>query len=333
MKKWFVLPVALLFAGSASAQEVVQLKFGSAVPAMSWPTTMGIVPWTEMVEKDSGGAVKFTVFAGGGVVTSKNGYDRLNNGIVDALYGTISDMPGQFPRTDVTSMPFEVNKAVDASRALWRLYDKGVVSMEWTAVHPLALFVFNASRFHANKPITKAEDLKGVKVALFSRTHAQMVSEIGGTPVTASTTEIYETMNRGLAQICVMGWTGVQTFKLDEVTKFHLEAPLGASPGYMLMNKETYAKLPAKVKDAVDKNAGLPFAIKMGVNSDTVESNMRERVRGLAGHTVAELPPEELARWRQMSKPVVDEWIKNTPDGEKVLAAYRAELADIRSGK
>jgi TRAP-type C4-dicarboxylate transport system substrate-binding protein len=331
--KWFALPAVLLLCGPVAAQEVVQLKFGSAVPAMSWPNTRGVIPWTELVEKDSGGAVKFTLFAGGGVVTSKNGYDRLNSGIVDALYGTISDMPGQFPRTDVTSMPFEVNKAVDASRALWRLYEKGVVSMEWNAVHPLALFVFNASRFHSNKTIAKAEDLKGVKVALFSRTHAQMVSEIGGTPITASTTEIYETMNRGLAQICVMGWTGVQTFKLFEVTKFHLEAPLGASPGYMLMNKESYARLPEKARDAIDRNAGMPFAIKMGVNSDTVESEMREQVRSLPGHTIAELPPDELARWRKLAQPVVDEWIKNTPDGGKVLEAYRAELADIRSGK
>jgi TRAP-type C4-dicarboxylate transport system substrate-binding protein len=228
-------------------------------------------------------------------------------------------------------MPFEVNRSVDASTALWRLYEKGFISMEYTAVHPLAIFVFNASRFHANRPIAKAEDLKGLKVAVFSRMLSEVANDIGGTPVTVATTEIYETMQRGLAQVAIMGWTGTQTFKIDEVTRFHLDAPLGSSPGYMLMNKETYAKLPAVAKAAVDKNAGLPFAIKMGNNSDIVEAQVRERVKAKPGHTVAELDPAELARWKKMVAPLVEEWVKNTPDGAKVLAAYRAELAALRS--
>jgi TRAP-type C4-dicarboxylate transport system substrate-binding protein len=331
MKKLMIAAALAVAPLAVQAQEVVQLKFGSAVPAVSWPTTMGILPWTEQVEKDSGGAVKFTLFAGGQVVSSKNGYDRLQNGIVDALYGTISDTPGQFPRTDVSSMPFEVNKSVDASTALWRLYERHFIDMEFTKVHPLAIFVFNASRFHANRPITKMEDLKGLKVAVFSRMLSEIANNLGATPVTVATTEIYETMQRNLAQLCIMGWTGTQTFKIDEVTKYHLDAPLGSSPGYMLMNKDTYAKLPAKVKAAVDKNAGRPFSIKMGNNSDTVEAQVRERTKGKPGHTVAELTPAELARWKKMVAPLVDEWVKATPDGAKVLAAYRAELASLRT--
>jgi TRAP-type C4-dicarboxylate transport system substrate-binding protein len=321
-----VVPLA-----TQAADEPIQLKYGAAVPAMSWPMTMGVVPWTQAVEKDSVGAVKFTVFAGGGVVNSKNGYDRLTNGVVDALYGTISDTPGQFPRTDVSSMPFEVNRSVDASTALWRLYEKGLISMEFEAVHPLAIFVFNASRFHANRPIAKMEDLKGLKVAVFSRMLSEIANDLGAVPVTVSTTEIYETMNRGLAQLCIMGWTGTQTFRIDEVTKFHLDAPLGSSPGTMLMNKQTYAKLPATVKAAVDKNAGLPYALLMARSSDTVEAQVRERTRGKPGHTVAELDPAELARWKKMVAPLVDEWVKNTPDGAKVLAAYRKELGELRA--
>src|SRR5678815_1173276 len=97
----------------------------------------------------------------------------------------------------------------------------------------------------------------------------------------------------------------------------------------MLMNKDTYAKLPATVKAAVDKNAGLPFTMKMANNSDTVEAQVRERTMSKPGHTVANLDPAELARWKKMVAPLVDEWVKATPDGAKVLAAYRAELAAI----
>jgi hypothetical protein len=30
--------------------------------------------------------------------------------------------------------------------------------------------------------------------------------------------------------------------------------------------------------------------------------------------------------------PLIDEWVKNTPDGARVLAAYRAEVAKARAG-
>jgi TRAP-type C4-dicarboxylate transport system substrate-binding protein len=331
MKKLLIAAALIAAPLSAMADEPLQLKFGSAVPQISWPNQMGVLPWAQKVEQDSGGAVHFTLFAGGQVVNSKNGLDRMKNGIVDALYGTVADTPGQFLRTDVSSMPFETNRSIDASTALWRLYEKGFISMEFTDVHPLAIFVFNASRFHSNKPISKIEDIKGLKVAVFSKMLSEISNDLGAVPVTVATTEIYETMQRNLAQLCIMGWTGTQTFKIDEVTKFHLDAPLGSSPGYMLMSKESYAKLPAAVKAAVDKNAGLPFTQLMGNNSDTVEAQVRERTKSKPGHTVAELSPAELARWKTMVAPLVDEWVKATPDGAKVLAAYRAELADIRS--
>jgi hypothetical protein len=43
------------------------------------------------------------------------------------------------------------------------------------------------------------------------------------------------------------------------------------------------------------------------------------------------MAPDEAARWRARIAPVVDEWAKRTPDGEIVLAAYRAEIAKIRA--
>jgi hypothetical protein len=53
----------------------------------------------------------------------------------------------------------------------------------------------------------------------------------------------------------------------------------------------------------------------------------------MAGHTVGELDAAEAARWKQRLTPVTEEWAKATPDGAKVLAAFRAEMANVRGGK
>jgi TRAP-type C4-dicarboxylate transport system substrate-binding protein len=122
-------------------------------------------------------------------------------------------------------------------------------------------------------------------------------------------------------------------FKIFEVTNYHTEASLGMEPAYLLMNKATYEKLPAQAKAAIDKDAGFVLSEKLGALNDTIGEEDRAKVKAMPNHEIIELSSAEAARWKKRLQPVTDEWIKATPDGAKVLAAYRAELTKIRAGK
>jgi hypothetical protein len=52
----------------------------------------------------------------------------------------------------------------------------------------------------------------------------------------------------------------------------------------------------------------------------------------MGNQTIYKLPPDELAQWKQRAEPVIAEWEKRTPDGAKVLGAFRKEVAAIRAG-
>jgi hypothetical protein len=39
-----------------------------------------------------------------------------------------------------------------------------------------------------------------------------------------------------------------------------------------------------------------------------------------------------MPRWKQRVQPMLDEWVKTTPDGAHVLAAFRDEIAKVRAG-
>jgi hypothetical protein len=52
----------------------------------------------------------------------------------------------------------------------------------------------------------------------------------------------------------------------------------------------------------------------------------------MGNQTIYKLPPDELARWKKKVEPVIADWEKNTPDGARVLAAFRKEIAAIRTG-
>jgi hypothetical protein len=54
----------------------------------------------------------------------------------------------------------------------------------------------------------------------------------------------------------------------------------------------------------------------------------------MPGHTLARLDPTEAAAWKRAAQPIVDKWVKTTPNGDKVLAAYIAEYDKaLKEGK
>jgi hypothetical protein len=55
-------------------------------------------------------------------------------------------------------------------------------------------------------------------------------------------------------------------------------------------------------------------------------------VAGMKDHMIIGLDEAETARWKARMQPVVDEWVRSTPDGTRILAAFREELTKFRAG-
>jgi TRAP-type C4-dicarboxylate transport system substrate-binding protein len=127
-----------------------------------------------------------------------------------------------------------------------------------------------------------------------------------------------------------MSWPAVISFKLDEVTKNHLDAPFGLAGAYFFMNKEAYAKLPQKAQAAIDKYSGEPLTKRLGAGGIEEDKKVIARLRSDPTRYVGGLAPDEKERWRKTLQPVIDNWVKETPDGASVLAAFREEVAKIR---
>jgi TRAP-type C4-dicarboxylate transport system substrate-binding protein len=281
----------------------------------------------------SGDAVEFKFFAGPSLGTFNNIYDRTINAVVDMSFGTFGPMADQFKKTSVSELPFEGENCLESSVAMWRLIDKGVTADEFSATKPLAVFTFPPSGYHAKKPIRTADDLKGMKVATFTRIASEQASLLGGVPVTMTPSDAYQAVQRGLASAISVGWTAFMPFKYYEVTNFHLDAQQGQGGAYVVMNKDVFARLPEAAKKAIDGLAYEKFSRRMGQNSDKMEAEFRAAVSAMPGHTVERLAPAESATWKQTLVPIAEEWVKNTPNGAQILAAYRAEIAAVRAGK
>lgn len=319
-------------AASPAFSEPVPLRFGWAGGPTANMVVHGITPWAEKVTKDSGDAVDIKLFPGSTLGSLQVIYDRVVNGVVDLAFITVGPIVTNFPKSTVLTLPLEVKDSLEGSRAMWRLYERGVIADEYAAVKPLAMLTFANLSLHAKKPIRTLEDLRGMKIGANSRITAQGVEKLGASPVTMLTPDFYTTLERGTVEAVHTGWPAVVTFKLFEVTKAHVEEPLGAELAMHAMNKDAFAKLPEKARQAIDKNSGLAFSDAMGKSVELEEKAGRDAALS-RGHDMVRLEPAEAARWKARVQPLIDEWVAATPNGAVVLAAMREELTRLRAGK
>jgi TRAP-type C4-dicarboxylate transport system substrate-binding protein len=325
---------ALLAAAPAVADEPVTLRFaipGSGQQSPTW--SMLWQPWIEQVEKDADGALKLQTFFGASLANLFNVYDRVSNGVADLGTGVHGSVGGKFPGSSVVELPSDIG-GTDGAPAFWKLYQDGLLAAEYAEAKPIFLFIYPQSFLNTTKPIAKLDDVKGLKIATLTRADAEMANRLGAAPVTTNPTEVYEMIGRGGANGIIIGWLGLVGFKLAEVTNSHVLVGLGSGGAYVVANKDAYAKLPAKVRAAIDKTSGLAGSKFAGDAIDRIYARSEGIVRGLPAHGIAPLPPPEFERYqREIVSPLIEEWKKRIPNGEAILAAYRGEVTRLRAEK
>jgi TRAP-type C4-dicarboxylate transport system substrate-binding protein len=310
----------------------VQLKF--AYPsAPNNALFQGMQGWADDVNKEAAGAIEVKVIPGGVIGDNSNMFDRVTGGVADIGFAVFGPVSSVFPKTNVGTLPFEARNHREDALALWALYEKGVIKDEFTRFHPVAFVVFPGLVIHSKKPIHTLADMKGMKISVEGRVLSQMMPRLGAAPISLQPGELYQSLQRGLVDAVPQGWPSVPTFHLNEVTTFHLEAPLGFNTGYVSMNNDAYAKLPPAGKAAIDKLSGKVFVERLIAADDTMQAVGRDATKAMPGQTIAQLDPAEEARWKEAVAPVTEEWVKATPDGAQVLAAFRDELTAIRTAK
>jgi TRAP-type C4-dicarboxylate transport system substrate-binding protein len=289
-------------------------------------------PWAERINQQGKGVVRIDVRDGPTIANHLNYYQRVMDDVVQIAWGLPVYVAGKFVLTNVTTLPFLVDKAEDASVALWRMHQAGLLDSEYNEVVPLYLISFPQVGVHLAKAPRGLESLEGLKLAVGNKAGADILTRLGGTPISLPLTDYYEGIQRGTVEGSLSQWTQFQPFKLGEVTNYHIDTQLGAAAGMVFMSKKKWATLPDPVKKILMDNSGEKQSRAYGAFWDTVNEEGRASVRGKAGHTIVNLSAEQQAKWRAAVQPVTDAWAKGTPGGQKILDAFQSEIKKAQAG-
>jgi len=323
--------IALIASAVGANAEPVELKFANPTPPQAPLNTQGIVPWIDEVNKAADGQFEIKLFWGPSLANVANAYDRVINGVADLAWGTFGPISSQFPKSSVLTLPFVARTGEEAAVGLWRLYERGLVADEFTKVKLVGLAPFPGIYLHTKKPIRTMADLRGLKITGEGRIIGRTLEYLGATAVSLPISDLYPALQRGTVDGNAIAWSAVSSYKLYEVTNYHLEVALGNDDGYIVMNKDSSARLPQQGRDLLDRLSGEALTRRLSKAMDGGNAFARQRISAEAGHVIAQLPADEEARWIATVAPVVEDWTKTTPDGAKVLAAYREEIDKIRA--
>lgn len=322
--------------GPARAQELT-LRLHHFLPAVSNVHRFFLTPWAQKIAADSNNRLRVQIFPAmqlGGAPPQL--YDQARDGVVDIVWTLPGNTPGRFPSIEAFELPFvSHSRAAVNVQAVQTLFERRM-RQEFSETQILCAWGHDGGLIHARREVRRQEDMAGLKLRFPTRQAGEALRALGAAPIGMPVPQIPEALAQGVIDGAVVPWEVVPSVRLHETVRFHTEIPgsptLYIATFVLAMNKARYDAMPADLKAVLDANSGLAAARMAARPWDEQGPVVEEMVRR-RGNQIIELAPEEVARWRRTTEPVIGNWItamrERNIDGGALLEEARALVAQF----
>jgi TRAP-type C4-dicarboxylate transport system substrate-binding protein len=320
MKGRFVLFVIVLFLISflamgrssyAQTAKPIELKLSHFLSPMHNTHTDVYAPFAKELEERTKGRVKVTIFPGEALGKAKDHYDMVMNGIVDMANFTPGLTAGRFPLTTVVELPIGIPSAKAGSLITWELYNKYLKS-EYSGVKILTFFTHGPGDIHmTKKPVRTLEDLKGLRIRSPGPTQTALLKELGASPLTMPIPDVYDALQKGMADGAVLAFSAIKDFKFYELIRHTTVCRLYVMPMSVAINLKVWAGLPPDIQKTIEDLSGPRMAEIAGVSYDKYDEFGVEAAKKVKAEIIT-LSPEEKKRWDDKLKTFNDKWVADT---------------------
>lgn len=262
----------------------------------------------------SGGKIKVTTYLGGSLYKDKDEVEPLRTGAIDIASHTYSNWNAYVPATEIWDVgglfPGGWDQKVKLLDDLMKLFDPelqakaGVKQIGWLAYGDLGTIGNNV------RPITKPEDLKGLKMRGISRRMAKWQESLGSAPAVISSAEVYTALQRGTVDGAMSGSTTFTDRKWIEVLKYVTNVDGFAHMWfYVHMNKKRWDSMEPAAQQIVLQAAREAQDAANRVALDEHKKSIQVIAQKTQFHQIS---AEEAKRvWSPTTKAVVEEYFKD----------------------
>jgi len=294
---FFALSVFVTQYGLAKA-ETFTLK---AVTA--WPKTASeykaFATFTDLVEqmvaKKYPGELKIQYIGGPEAVKTMDQVQAAQRGMVDMVFTTSAYYVSVLPEVDAIKLS-DFTPSGERTEGAWAYLNELHKKLGLYYLARLGL----GTKFHlylTKKPINAA-DLKGLNIRV-SPMYLQAIKGLGGNPVVIPPTEVYAALERNVVDGYCWPSVGIGDWGWQKQTKYVVDPGFYQVPNPLVVNLQTWNKLPKKLHDLLTEAA---IEAEKKVVADFDDLAKKERPNLLKeGIQVIDLPPAEKEKFLKVA--------------------------------
>ncbi len=282
-----------------------------------YPTTMGDKKFAELVNERTKGRIKIEVFPSSQLGEEKAVIEQVQLGAIE--FTRVSSSPlAEFNKAfGVFSLPY----IFDNDAHMWKFLNsdagnKMLDGLEKSKMKGLAYYTSGSRNFYTKNPVTKVEDLKGMKIRVQqNKINMDLISSLGASATPMPYGEVYSGLQTGVidgaennppSYLTANHYQAVKNFILDGHQRV---------PEVLLISKVTWDKLSEEDRKIIKQAAIDSVATQRELWGKFEKESMDKlKTNGVVVTEVNDVKP-----WQAAVKPVID----------KHGADYKDELSAI----
>jgi TRAP-type C4-dicarboxylate transport system substrate-binding protein len=287
--------------------------------------------WADEINKATNGHVTITIYGSGSLAAAPDVGEMVETGGVDIGWIFTSFYAGQFPLTDVTTLPMVgFGDSATSTKVLWDLYEKyKELRAEWKNYKLLNLYGNPGMLFASNKsPVKSPEDLQGLVMRTPAGPITTLVTDLGASPVVMAPPHMYEALQKNNINGYVFEPAGITNFKLEEVTKYVTDMPLYDGAFGLVMNWDKWNSLPPEYQkvfeETTQKSGSLAAAQNFSDAATAAHKTMKDA--GVQWVTVSD---EARARFQKAADVVIAAWPETVKVENFDIEAYMKDALSL----
>lgn len=248
--------------------------------------------------KRTGGKHDIEVFWGGSVAAVGETPEALAHGVGDMGDIVTPYFPDQFPLNNAIGFfipqPLGSDAVAEAMVTWHQEHPQFAEELTSQNLHAMSFRSLEGYGMLCKQPIASMADLAGKRIRSYGFAYPALIEAMKATPVSITTSDTYEALERSIVDCAPIGPALARGFKYDEVAKYYIEMPFGASFGHILaMNLDSYRGMDEETRAVLDQ-LGTDYMVEYSAVLKAEEVKVRDLWKGDLGVTVLPFPGEEL---------------------------------------
>lgn len=300
--------------GKASSDDVYEININNWASSTHHYAYNVFEPWKEIVEEKTEGRVKVNIYHGASLGKSTSVYQDIKGGLYEVSIAPTQHFPDTnlFPMT-VGNLPFAFEGSEEASNVMKKFMEKYVyeeLSNEFVVMPPSATDAYD---LFSTKPIKSVDDMKNLKMRANGKSEIELIKTLGSVPVSMSTEDIYEGLQRKSIETTFYTPIGAVGMKYHEPAPYITKVNASVVIFLPLMNKDFFDSLPEDLQKLFQEelNPALSELITKSYESELGKSykTLEEEVAGRG--EIITFPENEMKRLKESGKPAWDSWVED----------------------